>query len=207
MSGGGARITGGELRGRGLDVGPGVRPTEGRVREALFSIWQETIPDSRFLDLFAGSGAAAFEALSRGASSAVLVEQAPAVLRCLERNVRELGLGARVKLRRGVLPGALRGMAERPERFEHVFADPPYAFDGHARLLAMASLLLTEGGELVLEHSARVEPLGGAGSLVLVDRRRYGESALSFYRVDATAAATAGGSVREEEGDLLEVDS
>ena len=202
MSGGGARITGGELRGRALEVGPGVRPTEGRVREALFSIWQETIPGSRFLDLFAGSGAAAFEALSRGASSAVLVEQAPAVLRCLERNVRELGLGARVKLRRGVLPGVLRGLAERPERFEHVFADPPYAFDGHARLLEMAGLLLAEGGELALEHSARVEPLGGAGGLVLVNQRRYGESALSFYRADADEAA----SVREKERDLLEVD-
>ena len=206
MSGGGARITGGELRGRGLDVGPGVRPTEGRVREALFSIWQETIPGSRFLDLFAGSGAAAFEALSRGAASAVLVEQAPAVLRCLERNVRELGVGARVKLRRGVLPGMLRALTERPERFEHVFADPPYAFDGHARLLEMAGLLLTEGGELVLEHSARVEPLGGAGGLVLVDQRRYGESALSFYRAGALAAAGEVDSMREEERDLLEVD-
>jgi len=203
MSGGGARITGGELRGRGLDVGPGVRPTEGRVREALFSIWQETIPGARFLDLFAGSGAAAFEALSRGSASAVLVEQAPAVLRCLERNVRELGLGTRAKLRRGVLPGVLRVLAERPERFEHVFADPPYAFDGHARLLEMAGLLLTEGGELALEHSARVEAPSGAGGLVLVGQRRYGESALSFYRAGPVAEAASAG---EEEGDLLEVD-
>jgi len=202
-AGGRARITGGELRGRVLDVGPGVRPTEGRVREALFSIWQETVPGSLFLDLFAGSGAAAFEALSRGAALAVLVEQAPAVLRCLERNARELGVGGRTKLRRGVLPGALRSLVERRERFDHVFADPPYVFDDHQRLLATAAPLLVAGGELALEHSARVEPPGAAGSLALVGTRRYGESAISFYRAQAPGED---GSLGEEEGDLFEVD-
>ena len=74
MSAPGVRISGGELRGRVLEVAPGVRPTEGRVREALFSIWQDRLPDAKFLDLFAGSGAVGLEALSRGASSASRTE-------------------------------------------------------------------------------------------------------------------------------------
>src|SRR6185436_4144983 len=70
----GVRVTGGEHRGRGLAVPPGARPTEGRVREALFSIWSDRLEGARVLDLFAGSGVVGLEALGRGALSALAVD-------------------------------------------------------------------------------------------------------------------------------------
>lgn len=195
------RITGGELRGRALEVGAGVRPTEGRVREALFSIWQAALPGARFLDLFAGSGVVGFEALSRGAAAVTFVEQSPRVARALERAAAQLGARGSVRVWRASLPGASRRLVERPERFDLAFADPPYAFAEYGALLRAAGPLVALGGELALEHSARSAVPGEAGELALVDRRTYGDTALSFYRPRADAA-----SVGEEEGELLEVD-
>lgn len=177
------RLAGGELRGRTVAVPPGVRPTEGRVREALLSIWAERLPGGRFLDLFAGSGAVGLEAASRGALTVVAVESAPRCLGRLRHTVEELGLEGVVEIRRGELPGALgRLAAEGPAVFDLVFADPPYAFRGWGELLAAVEPLLAEGGEIAAEHTARAELPGEVGSLVKTATRRYGESALSFYR-------------------------
>ena len=76
-------MTGGDLRGRMIQVPAGARPTVGRVREALFSIWQEVLPAARLLDLFAGSGVVGVEALSRGALAVLAVELDPRALRLL----------------------------------------------------------------------------------------------------------------------------
>src|SRR4030095_13507089 len=85
------RLSGGVYRGRRLRVPAGVRPTEGRLREALFSIWQHEIEGARFLDLFAGAGGVGLEAVGRGAARAVLVEEDPRALRTLKENVAALG--------------------------------------------------------------------------------------------------------------------
>jgi 16S rRNA (guanine966-N2)-methyltransferase len=176
------RITGGTLRGRALDVAAGVRPSEGRVREALFSIWQGSVPNAAFLDLFAGSGAVGLEALSRGASSALFVDSSPRVLTLLKGNCRGLD-GACVRFRRATLPRGLVAFgADCRSAFDLIFADPPYAFAEHARLLNLVVPLLALRGELAVEHSARVELPSAVGELAQVDVRRYGESALSFYR-------------------------
>jgi 16S rRNA (guanine(966)-N(2))-methyltransferase RsmD len=171
-----------------MPVAKDVRPTEGRVREALFSIWGERLVGARVLDLFAGSGAVALEAVGRGAASALCVEMAPRVLRTLEDNVRRLGEEGLVETRRGKLPEMLAQLAVEGRRFDLAFADPPYRFTGYAEIVAAVAPLLSEEGELVVEHSARRElPLevaaaGGGSIQVRVDVRRYGESALSFYR-------------------------
>lgn len=178
---GGVRITGGERRGRVLAVGPGVRPTEGRVRESLFSIWQTRVPGARFLDLFAGSGAVGLEAHSRGAAFVCFVEADPRALRDLERNAAELPLEAWRRWR-GRLPAALVQLAGAGERdFDLVFADPPYAFAEYAKLIEGVAPLLAATGELAVEHSARVTMPAAAGGLARVDERRYGETAISFY--------------------------
>jgi 16S rRNA (guanine(966)-N(2))-methyltransferase RsmD len=178
---GGIRITGGERRGRVLAVGPGVRPTEGRVRESLFSIWQESVPGARFLDLFAGSGAVGLEANSRGAAYVCFVEADPRVLRDLERNAAELP-PAVWRRWRGRLPGTLGQLAAEEPAFDLVFADPPYAFDGYERLIESAAGVLGPSGELALEASTRVALPATAGELRRTDERRYGETAVSFYR-------------------------
>ncbi len=178
--GGGVRITGGERKGRPLKVGPGVRPTEGRVRESLFSIWQARVPESRFLDLFAGSGAVGLEALSRGAAFVCFVEADARALRDLEHNAEDL---PRPSWRpwRGRVPATLGQLAAEEAPFDLVFADPPYAFAEYERLIAAAEPLLAPGGELAVEHSARVDLPEEVGGLRRSDSRKYGETAIDFY--------------------------
>ncbi|MFY9822880.1 MAG: 16S rRNA (guanine(966)-N(2))-methyltransferase RsmD [Thermoanaerobaculia bacterium] len=173
---------GGELRGRGLAVPPGARPTEGRVREALFSIWRERLEGARVLDLFAGSGAVALEALGRGALTALAVDADLRAVKIVEGNAARVGLQA-LEIQRLTLPAGLARLIEQNAGpFDLVFADPPYGFDAYEDLLQGTSPLLAPEGEIAVEHSARRELPVEVKSLTRVDVRRYGESAVSFYR-------------------------
>jgi 16S rRNA (guanine(966)-N(2))-methyltransferase RsmD len=176
----GVRITGGEFRGRGLAVPPGARPTEGRVREALFSIWSDRVESARVLDLFAGSGVVGLEALGRGALSVLAVDQGPRTIKTLEANAGKLGEKL-LEIRRLTLPEGL-GRLREDGPFDLVYADPPYDFDAYGELLEGAAPLLDRDGEIAVEHSSRRELPIEAGGLTRVDVRRYGESAISFYR-------------------------
>jgi 16S rRNA (guanine(966)-N(2))-methyltransferase RsmD len=176
------RLSGGRYRGRRLRVPHGVRPTEGRVREALFSIWQAELPGSRFLDLFAGSGAVGLEALGRGAAAVVLVEGDPRVERAAGDNVGGLAAAREVRSYRIRLPAGLAVLREREARFDLVFADPPYGFGKLAALVEGAAGVLAEGGSLCLEHSTRDELPEPPPALLLEGTRCYGESCLTFYR-------------------------
>ncbi len=175
----GVRITGGEFRGRGLAVPPGARPTEGRVREALFSIWSDRIEDARVLDLFAGSGVVGLEALGRGALSVLAVDEGLRAVKTLEANAGKLGEGL-LQIRRLTLPAGLTRLAEGP--FDLAYADPPYNFDAYGELLEAVAPLLAQDAEVAVEHSSRRDLPIEAGTLTRVDVRRYGESAISFYR-------------------------
>lgn len=136
------RIIGGEWRGRRLrfPASTGIRPTPDRVRETLFNWLGHRIAGARCLDLFAGSGALGLEALSRGAARVEFIEQDAVAARELDRVLAEWGArnGA---VRRG---DALRLLERRPEPFDIVFVDPPYA----AGLLAKAAERLETGGWL-----------------------------------------------------------
>ena len=179
------RLSGGRHGGRVLAVPRDARPTGGRVREALFSIWGERVEGARVLELFAGSGAVALEALGRGAAAATAVERDPRALAALAANAERLGERAALTVRRGALPAELARLARRGAGpFDLAFADPPYRFTAWTELLAGLAPLLAEDGEAVIEHSIRSVPPDEAAGLVRVDRRRYGESALSFYRRD-----------------------
>jgi 16S rRNA (guanine966-N2)-methyltransferase len=183
MSSPGVRISGGSWRGRKLEVAHGVRPTEGRVREALFSIWQDLLPGARFLDLFAGSGAVGLEALSRGASSSLLVEKDPRACRFLTDAARTLAQGTG-RVWRGNLPVTL-GDIERQGLgpFDLVFADPPYAWTEHQKLLAALRSLLAPEGSLAIEHSTRVDLATAVPGWQSSDQRSYGETTLSFFEL------------------------
>lgn len=131
------RIIGGHLRGRRLPVldAPGLRPTADRIRETLFNWLAPLMPGARCLDLFAGSGALGFEALSRGAGEVVLVEQAGPVVRQLQDNARRLAIeNARIIQADAIrwlcepYPGlALTDGPQAPQPFDIVFVDPPFA--------------------------------------------------------------------------------
>ena len=118
------RIIGGKWRGRKLSFPdlPELRPTPDRVRETLFNWLRNYLPGARCLDLFAGSGALAFEALSRGAEEVVMVDQLPAVVAHLSEHARQLNIrNARV-----ILADALEFLQGTPRSFDIVFLDPPF---------------------------------------------------------------------------------
>jgi pantetheine-phosphate adenylyltransferase len=153
-----------------------VRPTADRVREALFARL-EPLEGLRVLDLYAGSGALGIEALSRGASRAVFVDRSGASLATLRRNLRELDLEDRARIVRGDAGAALARLAEP---FDLVLLDPPYASRQTPRVLAALaqSGVLAAGATLVVESSWQEAPAETAG-LVVVDRRRYGDTMLT----------------------------
>jgi len=166
------RIIAGEFKGRRLrtPTGRAVRPTGDRVRESWFSILQQAIPDARVLDLFAGSGALGFEALSRGAVAVDFVETHRDSLTALKANIEALKVEERVTIHR---IDALR-FAERlpPNAYDVAFADPPYATDAAARLLALFRAT-PFARALSIEHAADLVLAGD-------DTRRYGDSAITF---------------------------
>ncbi|HET7296016.1 MAG TPA: 16S rRNA (guanine(966)-N(2))-methyltransferase RsmD [Gemmatimonadales bacterium] len=166
------RIIAGEFKGRRLKtpVGDRVRPTADRVREAWFSILQRAMRGARVLDLFAGSGALGLEALSRGAVTADFVEVHRLALAALKANVKTLDLDDRAAIHR---LDALR-FAERlhPGEYDVAFADPPYAGEQAARLVALFRIA-PFARIFSIEHPAD-RPIPGD------DTRRYGDTAITF---------------------------
>jgi 16S rRNA (guanine966-N2)-methyltransferase len=179
----GLRIVAGRWSGRRLDAVPGSRPSAERTREALFSIWQDRVPGAAFLDLFCASGAAGLEALSRGARSAMLVDADARALAVAGRNRDRLGaVTEECRTVKASLPAGLGSGAVGSAAFDLIFADPPYDFDRWGDLLAALEPRLAPDGQAAIEHAARAALPAEAGALERFDQRRYGDSAISFYR-------------------------
>lgn len=125
-------IIAGVYKNRVLSVPKGTltRPTSSRLREALFNICQGTIEDAFFLDLFAGSGAIGLEALSRGASKAILVDSSKESLKCMNKNVESLNLQKQAKVICGDVFQSLKKLSHSGYQFDIIFADPPYEKKG-----------------------------------------------------------------------------
>jgi 16S rRNA (guanine966-N2)-methyltransferase len=177
----GVRVVAGRLGGRRLRAVPGgaTRPTSDRVREALFSILGDRVVDARVLDLFAGTGALAIEALSRGAASAVLVEQAPRAIAVIRSNLEALDLERVATVRRTKAEVYLRTQRDGP--FDLAFLDPPYAI-GVGMLAGLLARLergaLAPGAVVVCETAARAEPPPWPAGLLPDGPRRYGDTVL-----------------------------
>lgn len=137
------------------------------------SIVHPTLVEARVLDLFAGSGALGLEALSRGAAEATFVEDDPRAIAALRKNVAELGCDDRVHIVRIDAVRFVKGLDAGA--FDIAFADPPYE-KGLATAVADCWLAGAFARILGVEHSPR-EPLPGGG-----DSRRYGDTAITFYR-------------------------
>lgn len=211
------RVVAGSARGiRLLAPGSGTRPLQDRVKEAVFGILGPDLVDGRFLDLFAGSGAAGIEALSRGAEHAVLVEKDAGAARIIAENLRRAGVADRANVVRADVLRFLALAAEaadpeadapadrptraggpaspgvRPsDRFDVAFVDPPYAESGLrdaalARLGAPdgpdGSALLVPGARVAVTHFWRDAPPEAVGLLASERVRRFGETAVTFYR-------------------------
>ncbi|MDH3237838.1 MAG: 16S rRNA (guanine(966)-N(2))-methyltransferase RsmD [Deltaproteobacteria bacterium] len=180
------RIVSGNWRGRRLRTprGQAVRPTADRVREAIFDILGGRTEGARVLDLFAGTGALGLEALSRGASSAVLVESDPRAFAVLRRNVLDLGAAAAETFPMDCR-AALRLLRGRGSRFDLVFLDPPYGKGiaaGTAEDLAGAGLL-EPGGTVVVEEAARTPDSDFPAAWERTGDRRYGDTRVMIFTV------------------------
>ncbi len=183
------RITGGELRGRALHTPANerTRPTQAKLRQALFNSLQLHISGARVLDLFAGSGALGFEALSRGAAWVTFVESAKPVVKLLQRNASDLGLQDRTRIV-GASVGECWSRVTPDGPFDLVLADPPYAAGWELRLLYEAPWeeLLPPGGRLCLEWGLQKSEIKDlperAGFLVKVREKTYGDSVLTTYQ-------------------------
>jgi len=182
------RIVAGTLRSRQLKSlkGLALRPTSDRLRETLFNILGARVEGSRFLDLFAGSGAIGIEAISRGAVSAVFVENHSAAVRLIRANLASMRIesGARVVL--AEVAAAIRTLEKLPDTaFDFIFLDPPYAeekqYEGTLRAIAK-SLLAEESTIVIAEHRKTFELPALLGAMERVRILHQGDAALSFYR-------------------------
>lgn len=177
------RVIAGALGGRALIApkGHATRPTSDRVREALFSVLGDVAATS-VLDLYAGTGALGIEALSRGATRAVFVENARSALDVLRKNIASLGLTSSAVVLANPVVRAIRGLSSY-DTFDLVFVDPPYA--DLAEAAEAIELLVDQGrcserARIVLEHASRdVAP--ELKDLLCKNTRRYGDTSLTFY--------------------------
>ncbi len=179
------RIVAGRLRGRRLRVpsDPALRPTSDRVREALFNILGQDLSGLDVLDLFAGSGALGFEALSRGARRVVFVEAEPGTATALRRTAEGFGLASEAR----IIVGRVEDVLERARfggPYDLILADPPYSRTEEAYLVESvdAGRLLGSHGTMVVERERRNPAEAGTAGLRLVRSAAYGRTALDFFK-------------------------
>jgi 16S rRNA (guanine(966)-N(2))-methyltransferase RsmD len=171
------RVIGGRFRSRKLKSIPGVttRPTPDRLREALFNVLAPRIQDAIFLDAYAGTGAVAIEALSRGARHAILIERSAQALRILRENLETLEISGEATVVRGPATASLNSHA-----CDIAFLDPPY--DQTGEYAACLSILAESQCRLtVAQHSSRIALAETYGRFMRKRVLRQGDNSLSFY--------------------------
>lgn len=179
------RIIAGKYKGRILKTpkGPSTRPTQGMLREAVFNICQSEIKGARVLDLFAGSGAMGFEALSRGASHVVFVEKNRFALSCIRENIALLQVKNECFL---LSLDALSALKRLKDPFDLIYVDPPYDSDigPYLEILKSKKLLSAEGVLFVEERhdpKRQLKPPISEG-FSLIDSRRFGTALIHQYK-------------------------
>jgi 16S rRNA (guanine966-N2)-methyltransferase len=180
------RVIAGSAKGVRLAApGPGTRPLSDRVKQTLFAVLEPELGDAVVLDLFAGSGAGGIEALSRGAARATFVEKDGGTTRVLAENLRRARLEGLARIVRrdviGWLADPSGAAADGP--FDLVLVDPPYTDTASlARALELVGPHVRPGGVVVAKHFWRDQPAASVGLLASERERRFGETALTFYR-------------------------
>ena len=172
------RVIAGEFRSRRLKTLPGLetRPTPDRLREALFNVLAPVIPDSIFLDAYAGTGAVGIEALSRGARRAIFVEKTHSAVRLIRENLTSLGLETRADAYAGKTLAVLERVTANI-----VFLDPPYQKENEYESALTA--LGASGSKLVIaQHASRASLNPEYGNLKRYRIIKQGDNSLSFYQ-------------------------
>jgi len=176
------RITTGIYKGRKLKGPSRIRPTQDKVRKALFDILGD-ISGLSFLELYAGSGAVGLEAASRGAGEVAMVEQDPECARSIRENVEQLKLKGAQLIQKEAL-SAIKAMHNAQKSFDIIFLDPPYSRGFSKKTLQTLGAydILAPCGFTVVQHFKKDELPQQEGSLSLFKQSFYGDTALTFYR-------------------------
>lgn len=179
------RIIAGKYKGRVLKTpkGPSTRPTQGMLREAVFNICQHVVDGARVLDLFAGSGAMGFEALSRGAAHVVFVENNRFALSCIRENIALLQLENTCSL---LKMDALSALKRLKDPFDLIYVDPPYDsnISPYLEIINSKKLLSSEGILFIEERydpKRQSKPYAPVG-FFLIDSRRFGAALIHQFK-------------------------
>jgi len=181
------RVIAGTAKGRRLKLVPGdvTRPIMDRVKESLFNIIGRSILDSRFLDLFAGTGSVGIEALSRGAEFALLTDIDAQAIRTINDNLKLTGFTERAVVRKSDAFGLLRQMPDQP--FDFIYIAPPQ-YKGlwleALRAVSENRRWLQPEGQIVVQIDPTEYQVVSLDGLLLDDERRYGNTLLLFFRFD-----------------------
>ena len=183
------RVIAGKYKSRKLSAPEGVdtRPTSDRLRETLFNVVAASMPDSVWLDLFAGTGAIGIEALSRGARSVYFVESARRAARTIRENLKSLGIDEGFEVIEREAATALRMLDAQAVSCNFCFLDPPYRKMGdYEQVLGFLSQsrLLAPGCLVIAEHDKHFDPGESFGSLERRRKLQQGDAVLSFYSRD-----------------------
>ena len=174
------RVITGSSRGRKLVTPPGddVRPTTDSVKESVFSIIQFSVEGRSFLDAFAGSGQMGVEALSRGASFAVFVDNGKKSLDAVRKNLEITGLSKNARV---INADTLSYLSSCRERFDIAYLDPPYKKGLIQEALELLPAVMNKSGIIICEHPSDEQPPETAGGFVIKKKYKYGKIMISIY--------------------------
>lgn len=178
------RIIAGESRGQIIAAPEGMktRPTQDKVREAIFGMLQFDIPSSRVLDLFSGSGAMGLEALSRGAEYAIFNDSVKASVNVIKSNIIKLGYQERSRVLNMDCAVAIKALASSNDKFDFVFVDPPYHSGIYEEVLSAIHIngLLAHNGAIIAERQCDIEIMPVAG-LIMSKSKKYGRTVIEVF--------------------------
>lgn len=187
------RISGGQLKGRKIVSSKKIfesadrselRPTSAKVREAIFDILRPEIDHALFLELYAGTGAVGFEALSQGAEKVLFVESSPPRSKAITDYARKIGLEYRTSVYQENADIFLQRAMRTGMRFDIIFLDPPYQSDEIEKVLPFIAEhdILREDGCLLVEHSTKSALPDSLQSMKVKKHYRYGDTMITLYR-------------------------
>lgn len=179
------RITSGYLKNRVIlsREGKDTRPTLERIKEAIFSIIFDKIENAKFLDLYSGTGNMAFEALSRGASKAIMIEKDVDALKVIIDNVNRLGVDKQCRAYKNDVLRAIEILFNKKEKFNIIFMDPPYKENLIMQTLEKLSKsdILDDEGIIICEHGKYEKLDNELFNFIKYDEREYNTKIVSFF--------------------------
>lgn len=186
------RVISGTARGRRLASfrGDKIRPTADKVKGSIFNIIVSSfgpLENREVLDLFSGTGNLGIEALSRGAGKAVFVDENRESINILKENLYLCGFAERSEIIQATAESAIKILSKKGRRFNLVFLDPPYGKGLIDKTLEeiISRNILEDTAVVIAEHSLRERPFAEHDELALIDRRKYGDTEISFYTFES----------------------